>query len=111
MAASVPTIERVNASTVDVVRPILTKIVGNGKFQLTIPPQIRELYGLRDGDVMEWNFDPERGEIVLRPKRAQLITPRLLREARKMASEPVEEEEFLSPRVGKGRKSAKPSSR
>lgn len=60
----------------EVARPV-TKIVG--KFQTTIPVEIREIYGLREGDLIEWIFDSAAGELRLAPKRAQLITP-LVRE-------------------------------
>jgi bifunctional DNA-binding transcriptional regulator/antitoxin component of YhaV-PrlF toxin-antitoxin module len=57
------------------IKPTITKIVA--KFQLTIPPELRDLYGLRVGDLIEWNFDPTNAQIVLRPKRAQLLTPQV----------------------------------
>lgn len=56
--------------------PIATRIVG--KFQVTVPPEIREIFDLQLGDLLEWNFDQATGEIRLTAKRAQLITPRLL---------------------------------
>ncbi len=57
-------------------RPITTKIVG--KFQVTVPPEIREIFELQEGDLLEWSFDEATAQIRLIAKRAQLITPRLL---------------------------------
>jgi AbrB family looped-hinge helix DNA binding protein len=57
-------------------RPITTRIVG--KFQVTVPPEIREIFGLQEGDLLEWSFDQSTSEIRLIAKRAQLITPRVL---------------------------------
>lgn len=45
------------------------------KFQITIPVEVRRLYGLEEGDSIEWIFDRETRELVLVPKRPQLITP------------------------------------
>jgi len=56
--------------------PITTRIVG--KFQVTVPPEIREIFDLQQGDLLEWCFDKATGEIRLTAKRAQLITPRVL---------------------------------
>ena len=56
--------------------PITTRIVG--KFQVTVPPEIREIFDLQQGDLLEWSFDQTTGEIRLTAKRAQLITPRVL---------------------------------
>jgi bifunctional DNA-binding transcriptional regulator/antitoxin component of YhaV-PrlF toxin-antitoxin module len=55
---------------------ITTRIVG--KFQTTVPPEIREIFDLREGDLLDWMFDNRTGEISLIPKRAQLITPQVL---------------------------------
>jgi bifunctional DNA-binding transcriptional regulator/antitoxin component of YhaV-PrlF toxin-antitoxin module len=57
-------------------RPVTTRIVG--KFQVTVPPEIREIYGLQEGDLLEWMFDQGSQEIRLIAKRAQLITPQAL---------------------------------
>ena len=54
-------------------RPVMTKIVG--KFQVTVPPEIRELFDLQEGDLLQWDFDEPRTQIILAPKRAQLISP------------------------------------
>src|ERR1035441_3392599 len=56
-------------------RPIITKIVN--KFQITVPGEIRALFGLKEGDVFEWSFNQETSTVMLVPKRAQLITPQL----------------------------------
>lgn len=53
--------------------PVITRIVG--KFQTTVPPEIRKIFGLEEGDLLEWKFDDESKEIRLAAKRAQLITP------------------------------------
>jgi len=57
-------------------RPATTKIVG--KFQVTVPPEIREIFDLQEGDLLEWSFDEATAQIRVVAKRAQLITPRLL---------------------------------
>ena len=57
-------------------RPITTRIVS--KFQVTVPPEIREIFDLQEGDLLEWDFDAATGEMRLIAKRAQLITPRVL---------------------------------
>ena len=54
-------------------RPIVTKIVA--KFQVTVPPEIRNLFDLREGDLLQWDFDESSSQIVLLPKRAQLLSP------------------------------------
>lgn len=54
-------------------RPILTRIAG--KFQVTVPTEIRELFELREGDLFQWEYDEASSEIRLLPKRAQLLTP------------------------------------
>ncbi len=59
-----------------VMRPITTKIVG--KFQVTVPPEIREIFELQEGDLLEWTFDEATAQIRVVAKRAQLITPRVL---------------------------------
>jgi AbrB family looped-hinge helix DNA binding protein len=71
-------------------RPVTTRIVG--KFQVTVPPEIREIFGLQEGDLLEWIFDETSQQIRLIAKRAQLITPQAVelanksRDARKAAS-------------------------
>lgn len=64
-------------------RPIITKIVA--KFQVTVPPEIRDLFDLHEGDLLQWNFDEASSQIILQPKRATLLSPvvrRLVGEAR-----------------------------
>jgi AbrB family looped-hinge helix DNA binding protein len=53
-------------------RPVLTKVAG--KFQVTVPPEVRALFDLREGDLLEWSFDPSDSRLTLTPKRAQLLT-------------------------------------
>ncbi len=54
-------------------QPIVTKIAG--RFQVTVPPEIRNLFDLQEGDLLQWDFDEPTGRIHLLPKRAQLLTP------------------------------------
>lgn len=56
--------------------PIVSKIVN--RWQTTVPVEIRTLYGLAEGDMFEWRFNPETSTLTLIPKRAQLITPRVV---------------------------------
>jgi len=46
------------------------------KFQTTVPPTVRDRFDLREGDLLEWDFEPEKGVLVVRPMRANLIPPR-----------------------------------
>jgi AbrB family looped-hinge helix DNA binding protein len=62
-------------------RPVTTRIVG--KFQVTVPPEIREIFGLQEGDLLEWIFDEASQQIRLIAKRAQLITPQTVELANK----------------------------
>lgn len=66
-------------------RPIVTRIVS--KFQTTVPPEIRKIYGLNEGDLIEWTYDEETGKLVLCPKRAHLLTPQVRREIADIRSE------------------------
>jgi AbrB family looped-hinge helix DNA binding protein len=63
-------------------RPIITKIAG--KFQVTVPVEIRDLFELQEGDLLEWNFNHETSALTLLPKRAQLITPRIKEQVREL---------------------------
>ena len=56
-------------------REVLTRIAE--RFQVTVPPEFRDLFDLRVGDLFDWRFDKPSGEIRLLAKRAQLITPQL----------------------------------
>jgi bifunctional DNA-binding transcriptional regulator/antitoxin component of YhaV-PrlF toxin-antitoxin module len=56
-------------------REVVSRIVS--KFQTTVPQEIRDLFGLREGDFFEWHFDAQLGHLIVIPKRTQLITPRL----------------------------------
>ncbi len=60
------------------IKPMITKI--GGKFLVTIPPEIRNLYELQVGDLLEWSFDRQTAQLVIRPKRAQPLTPKVERE-------------------------------
>jgi AbrB family looped-hinge helix DNA binding protein len=55
----------------------LTKIVS--KFQVTVPKEIRDAFGLQEGDLLEWSLQGQDKKYTINiiPKRAQLITPRL----------------------------------
>lgn len=55
--------------------PVNTKIVA--KFQVTVPPRIRDVFGLREGDLLQWSFDEQTSEIRVIPHRAQLVTPKV----------------------------------
>jgi bifunctional DNA-binding transcriptional regulator/antitoxin component of YhaV-PrlF toxin-antitoxin module len=65
-------------------QPITTRIVG--KFQVTVPPEVREIFGLLEGDLLEWTFYEASSQIRLIAKRAQLITPRVLKLVEKSKS-------------------------
>jgi AbrB family looped-hinge helix DNA binding protein len=53
----------------------VTKIVG--KFQVTVPSEVRGLFDLREGDLLEWSFNKDLSILVVTPKRAQVLTPQL----------------------------------
>ncbi len=76
---------------------VTTKIVG--KFQVTVPPEIREIFGLKEGDLLEWSFDKATSEIRLIAKRAQLITPRLLELVEESKAARRQEIEVVAPRA------------
>lgn len=54
-------------------RPIVTTI-RNG-LQVTVPPEVRDLYGLVDGDIFEWEFRRETNTLALSPKRIHVLKP------------------------------------
>jgi bifunctional DNA-binding transcriptional regulator/antitoxin component of YhaV-PrlF toxin-antitoxin module len=54
-------------------QPILTRIAGT--FQATVPPEMREIFELQEGDLLQWDFDEANARILLLPKRAQVLTP------------------------------------
>lgn len=60
-------------------RAVVTRIVS--KFQVTVPQEVRDVYGLREGDLFEWHFDAQQGHLIVIPKRAELITPRMKEKA------------------------------
>lgn len=66
-------------------KPIVTKIAG--KYQVTVPPEIRDLFDLREGDLFEWSFDESAEAIRVIPKRAQLLTPQVRSEIDKLRQE------------------------
>jgi bifunctional DNA-binding transcriptional regulator/antitoxin component of YhaV-PrlF toxin-antitoxin module len=55
-----------------------------GRYQLTVPPEVRRLYQLQEGDILEWHFDRDHGMLTIMPKRAQLITPQVEAEMREV---------------------------
>ena len=75
-------------------RAITTRIVG--KFQTTVPPEIRDIYDLREGDLLDWRFDQASGEVRVIAKRAQMITPQVRdmvqasKKARQRVAEPAQ---------------------
>ena len=68
-------------------REVLTRIAE--RFQLTVPPEFRDLFDLRVGDLFEWRFDEATGEVRLLAKRAQLITPQLRQKVRAVRARQV----------------------
>jgi bifunctional DNA-binding transcriptional regulator/antitoxin component of YhaV-PrlF toxin-antitoxin module len=72
------------------VKPVLTKILG--RYQVTVPPEIRTLYGLVEGDLLEWNIDPTSSAITIVPKRAQLLTPAVCEMVESVVTQGVEAE-------------------
>jgi bifunctional DNA-binding transcriptional regulator/antitoxin component of YhaV-PrlF toxin-antitoxin module len=67
------------------IRPIVTKITG--KFQVTVPPEIREIYELMEGDLLEWRYNSQTEQLVVCPKRAHLLTPKVKREMDEIRAE------------------------
>jgi AbrB family looped-hinge helix DNA binding protein len=55
-------------------QPVLTRIAS--KFQVTVPCEIRDAFGLEEGDLLEWVLMND-DSIHVYPKRPQLITPLL----------------------------------
>jgi len=89
--ASIPQIR--SAERADMTRPVTTKIAG--KFQVTVPVEIRDVFGLKEGDLLEWNFDPEKSSLVVLPKRAQLITPQIKRQVRELRARRARKSEHI----------------
>lgn len=56
-----------------VMKPAMAKIAS--KFQVTVPPEVRNLYGLQEGDLLEWKFDQDSRVLIVEPKRATLLSP------------------------------------
>ena len=54
-------------------KPTAAKIAA--KFQLTVPVEVRDLYGLREGDLLDFKFDEESKQLIVEPKRAALLSP------------------------------------
>jgi AbrB family looped-hinge helix DNA binding protein len=75
-------------------RAIITRIAG--KFQVTVPVEIRDLFELQEGDLLEWNFNHETSALTLLPKRAQLITPRIREEVRELRAQRVRNSEVAT---------------
>ena len=46
------------------------------KFQTTVPTMVRDQFDLREGDLLEWQFDSGTGTLIVRPMRANLIPPK-----------------------------------
>jgi AbrB family looped-hinge helix DNA binding protein len=59
-------------------RPIVSTITD--KFQITVPQEVREWFGLLKGDMLEWSLDAAQPLLIVAPKRAQLLTPKIVRE-------------------------------
>jgi bifunctional DNA-binding transcriptional regulator/antitoxin component of YhaV-PrlF toxin-antitoxin module len=75
-------------------KPIPTMIVG--KFQVTVPPDVRKLYQLREGDILEWHFDQANGRLTIVPKRAELITPQIENEMREIKQQRARDKQKVS---------------
>ena len=71
--------------------PIVSKIVN--RWQITVPAEIRELYGLKEGDVFEWKFNSETSTLTLIPKRAQLITPVVITQVEELRNKETRDRE------------------
>lgn len=56
-------------------KEVMTRIAE--KYQVTVPPEFRDLYDLRVGDLFHWRYDEGSQEIRLIPKRAQLLSPQV----------------------------------
>jgi AbrB family looped-hinge helix DNA binding protein len=56
-------------------KPAVAKIAA--KFQITVPVEVRNLYGLEEGDLLEWRFDEGSNQLTIEPKRAALLSPQL----------------------------------
>jgi len=83
-------------------RPVTTRILG--KFQVTVPPEIRDIFDLQEGDLLDWKFDERSGEIRVIAKRAQLLTPRvmeLVEQSRKERANKVDEFQKQRPQVSR----------
>lgn len=75
-------------------RPIVTRITN--KFQTTVPPELRDRYGLREGDFIEWRFDRSRSELILALKRAHLITPEVEADLNELKESRAKEKQLLA---------------
>lgn len=74
-------------------RPVVSKIAA--KFQVTVPAEVRELFGLEEGDLLEWDFDAATSTLKLVPKRPQLISPRMREQVRQMRARRAKEPETV----------------
>jgi len=52
---------------------VVSRVVN--RYQTTIPREVRELYDLREGDILEWHYDRHSQVLSVTPKRAQLLAP------------------------------------
>lgn len=68
-SAAAPTASRA------VSRSVVSRIAS--KWQVTVPVEVRELFGMQEGDFFEWEFDAETQRLFVVPKRAQLLTPQI----------------------------------
>lgn len=48
------------------------------RFQTTVPPSIRDIFGLDEGDILHWQFDRATKTLSITPMRASLITPKVM---------------------------------
>jgi bifunctional DNA-binding transcriptional regulator/antitoxin component of YhaV-PrlF toxin-antitoxin module len=50
-------------------RPIISRIVT--KYQTTVPPEVREVFDLKEGDLLEWTLDRVSLNLIVIPMRPQ----------------------------------------
>lgn len=56
-------------------RSVVSRIAS--KWQITVPVEVRELFGMQEGDFFEWEFDAQARRLYVVPKRAQLLTAQI----------------------------------
>ena len=46
------------------------------KFQTTVPSLVRDIFDLKEGDILKWEFDSQHGILIVQPMRANPLTAR-----------------------------------